>query len=203
MHILTRDEIIRRLDTQSSSQLHIDPILDRESQMGEVSIDLRLGYDFYVSVLTRNPTIDVVSTSNGGYGIPTHFQSTRRDIGDKFILYPGQVVLGTTLEYLALPANILAEIGVRSSYARLGMSLNSFAQPGYRGCVSLEIFNHGNIPIDLVVGSRVVQARLYEISTETEYLTRDRKYHAVVRPTLSKANQDPEIEKLMKYCRLH
>lgn len=189
---------IHRLLRKKKGGLHIDPLLDEVNQIGEVSIDLRLGCDFCVSVFTRNPSLELRASSNDGRGVPTHFQTTRRDIGHKFILYPRQIVLGTTLEYISLPDDVYADLSPRSSYLRLGLTSSSHIQPGYRGCISLEMFNHGNIPIELVVGCRLVQARLYEISQKTDYLSSARKYHAVVRPTLSKAGDDPDLKRLQR-----
>lgn len=196
MALLHKREL-KSLLTDGDDALHLDPLLDEDGQIGEVSIDLRLGCDFCVSVFTRNPSLELRPSSNDGRGVPTHFQTTRRDLGDKFILYPRQIVLGTTLEYVSLPKDIYADISPRSSYLRLGLTSSSHIQPGYRGCVSLEMFNHGNIPIELIVGCRLVQARLFRVSEDTDYLSTVRKYHAIVRPTLSKAGDDPDLSRLI------
>jgi dCTP deaminase len=195
--LLHKGEVMELL-RQSNDGLHIDPLLDPQEQIGEVSVDLRLGCDFCVSVFTRNPSLELRPSSHEGRGIPTHFQTTRRDIGDSFILYPRQVVLGTTLEYISLPRNIYADISPRSSYLRLGLTTSSHIQPGYRGCASLEMFNNGNIPIELIVGCRLVQARLFRVSGDTDYSSRTRKYHTIVRPTLSKAGDDADLNRLLQ-----
>lgn len=54
-----------------------------------------------------------------------------------------------------------ADINTMSSYNRVGLTLKSSFQPGFRGCVSLELFNHSNNPIELVVGRRLVQAGFF------------------------------------------
>ncbi|WP_458393722.1 hypothetical protein [Rhizobium brockwellii] len=72
-------------------------------------------------------------------------------------------------------------------------------QPGYRGCISLELANHSNTPLELVVGSRLVQLRLYSISNELSYLNGDaRKYYGDVRPTVSRFDRDPDLSMLAK-----
>jgi len=204
MRLLSRPELIATLQDTSPESLFLDPLLD-QAQIGAVSIDLRLGYDFLVSVLTRRPAIETHPVEGvKRRGVQSYFQETRRRLGDRFVLYPHQVVLSTTVEYLALPVNIMAEIMVRSSYGRLGIGISTTMQPGWRGTVPLEIFNHGNTPVEMVVGSCVCQAHLYEIDTPVSYIdgTASRKYFGTVRPTVSKADHDTELPVLSRMGRM-
>jgi dCTP deaminase len=197
MPLLQAPEIRRRMTTTGQERLYIDPLLE-DSQIGEVSVDLRLGPDFLVSLLTRKPAVELASATMRG--VSSYFRVTRRDIGQKFILYPSQIVLATTLEYVGLPADVYADIITRSSYSRLGVQLNTMIQPAFRGCIPLELVNHGNNPVELVVGSRVVQARLFSLSENSDYqdLSKDRKYLGNVRPIVSRAQDDVDLATLMK-----
>ncbi|MBY2913968.1 dCTP deaminase [Rhizobium leguminosarum] len=198
MEILDKNEINALLLADEPNSLFIEPMLD-SAQVGAVSVDLRLGYDFLVSILSRKPFIGVDGDGEGARGPERHFQGTRRDLGERFILYPNQVVLATTLEYICLPSNVMGDVIVRSSYARLGIHLNTMLQPGYRGCASLELANHSNNPIELVVGGRLVQLRTYRISNDHGYLEGNpRKYYGDVRPTVSRFDRDPDLEALAK-----
>ncbi|MGH2638125.1 MAG: dCTP deaminase, partial [Rhabdochlamydiaceae bacterium] len=183
-------------DTKEDS-LFIEPLLDG-TQIGAVALDLRLGYDFLVSIVTRQPSISLRPFPAKHRGIASHFQETRRDLGDRFILYPNQVVLTTTLEFVSMPPRMYADILSRSSYTRLGIHVNTMVQPGFRGCVPLELFNHGNNAVELVVGSRICQARFFEIDEAQHYANTGgpRKYYGDVRPTVSKADRDPDLQKL-------
>lgn len=204
MRLLTKDELIKSLDSRDNDSLHIEPLLDRNQQIGAVSVDLRLGYDFLVSILTRQPAIEVSPPAgNQRRGVGSFFQETRRRVGERFILYPHQAVLTTTLEYLSLPNKILADVSIRSSYGRLGLSLNTSIQPGWRGTVSLEIFNHGNTPIEMVVGSCVCQARFYELDDGVAYGGNSApwKYFGTVRPTVSRVSNDQEFQLLAEMHR--
>lgn len=200
MDLLRKDELRAALASNEADSLFLDPLLE-EDQVGDVTIDLRLGYDFHVSILTRNPSIELVNDDQTiiRRSIGTYFQETRRDLGDTFVLYPHQVVIATTLEYLSLPKNIYADILSRSSYTRLGIHIATMIQPGFRGCVPLELFNHGNSAVELIVGSRLCQARLLRSSTGGSYLPPDgmRKYFGEVRPTISRADQDKELRQLI------
>jgi dCTP deaminase len=85
----------------------------------------------------------------------------------------------------------------RSSYARLGMPINVMVQPGYRGSIGVQLFNHGNNPLELVVGSRVFQARFFELdSARTHVGAGDRKYLGNVRPAVSRASEDHDLARL-------
>lgn len=200
MRLLTRRELLESLARDSADSISLDPLL-REDQVGEVSVDLRLGYDFLVSVLTRSPAVELKSSPGAKFrGIQTYFQETRRTLGERFVLYPHQLVLGTTVEYLALPSNVYTDVSVRSSYARLGIGISTSLQPGWRGCIPLELFNHGNTPVELVVGSCICQAKFYEIANQVQYVSeaRGRKYFGSIRPVVSKAKRDKDLAVLAK-----
>lgn len=192
---MIKSEILERLSRTDGLRLGIEPLLD-ETQIGEMTVDLRLGYDFLVSIVTRRPYIGVARDDERFRPISTYFQPTRRELGERFILYPDQVVLTTTLEYIALPSDCYADVLTRSSYTRLGISVSTMVQPGFRGCFSIELFNHGNNPIELVVGAKMFQMRLTKLSDGLTYGGLDRKYFGNVRPTPSRAADDEDLQKL-------
>ncbi|NDI85472.1 dCTP deaminase [Undibacterium crateris] len=197
MSLWTKPEIIKALSDPDSG-LSVAPLISTD-QVNEVSVDLRLGYDFLVSVHTRAAFIDVsAEQQQGGASLASHFDETRRRLGDTFILYPDQLVLATTLEYVGLPANCYADVMPRSSYSKLGVGLYAMLQPGYRGCVPLELLNHGNVPVRLTVGARICQMRLTRIAEDTDYhaQSQPRKYYGQVRPAVSKASVDEELIRL-------
>lgn len=194
MHLLSRPDLLRMLNDDGPNGIGLSPLLTEE-QIGAVSIDLRLGYDFLVSVLTRRPAIEPHPAPHiKKRGIDSYFQETRRNLGEHFVLYPHQVVLSTTVEYLSLPLNVYADISIRSSYGRLGIGVSTTMQPGWRGAIPMEIFNHGNTPVEVVVGSCICQARFYRIENQEEYVGKgQRKYFGSVRPVVSRADKDSEL----------
>lgn len=193
MTVLHKTELEALLASDDPDSLFVDPLLD-EKQVGDLSIDLRLGYDFLVSIVTRQPSISIRGSNDKSHRtISSYFQETRRDIGSGFVLYPNQVVLATSLEFVALPSNVYGDILSRSSVTRLGIHINTMIQPGFRGCVPLELFNHGNNAIELVSGSRICQLRLSRISENGNYSAQPRKYFGDVRPTVSKADKDSDL----------
>jgi hypothetical protein len=56
-------------------------------------------------------------------------------------------------------------------------------QPGFRGCFPIELFNAGNNPVELVVGGRIFQTRLFALRDESDYgaAMEPRKYVGNVR----------------------
>ncbi len=176
-----------------SKDLIIRPLLDND-QIGEVSVDFRIGQDFLVSYLGRDVSIDVTGETKDK-PLNTFFDETRRMVGEAFVFHPNQVVLCSTLEYVKLPPNVFMSLTTRSSYSRLGFSLSTVVQPGYCGCISIELTNTGNVPVKVLVGARVLQARFFKINSKAEY-HQDRKYLCQVRPQVSKALEDKEFERL-------
>lgn len=199
MELLTLEKLRLELASSDVDSIFVDPLLD-DSQVGAVTIDFRLGYDFLVSILTRKPSIDIAGNASGHRGVSSYFQETRRELGDRFVLYPGQIALTTSLEYLALPKDVLADVMSRSSFSRLGIQVATMMQPGYRGCIPLELFNHGNSPVELVVGCRICQVRFLKITGDAGYLGQgQRKYFCNVRPTVSRVEKDRELAILSNF----
>lgn len=197
MSVLHKSEIEQLLISNDPESLFIDPLLD-QNQIGDLAVDLRLGYDFLVSIVTRQPSISIRGSDRSNRTINSHFQETRREIGSGFVLYPNQVVLATSLEFVALPNNVYGDVLSRSSITRLGVHINTMIQPGFRGCVPLELFNHGNNAVELVVGSRICQLRMSRLSEDGNYAAHPRKYYGDVRPSVSRADKDKEMELLNK-----
>lgn len=195
MTLLYKSAVQERLRDTSAKRLTIQPLLD-EAQIGEVSIDLRLGPDFLVSVLTRKAFIGTVHSDPDFRGTQSFFQSTRREIGDRFMLYPNQIVLACTLEYIGIPDDLYVDIISRSSYSRMGIQFACMIQPGFRGCFPLELINHGNNPVELVVGSRICQARIHRLGQTADYgaASNTRKYFGNIRPMVSRAADDEDVQ---------
>lgn len=192
---LNKDEINSLL---SSKELFLYPILDN-NQIGDISIDLRVGTDFLFQHQGRSAHINTSSNELSSKSIKSNFTQARRKIGEKLLLHPFQPTLFSTLEYIKLPNNIYAVLSLRSSYSRLGLTISTIVQPGYCGCISVEVINCGNIPIEIVSGTRFLQARLIKVEgNNLDYFTNTRKYACQVRPIPSKANEDNELKFLQQ-----
>ena len=191
---LTKQEIEGRI---TRKELVISPLLE-PSQISSVSVDFRLGCDFMASIQGRDPFIDA-SIRDGKVGnIHNFFQETRRQLGDTFILHPSQTILASSLEYFKMPNDLMALANLRSSYARLGLNILSRLEPGYCGCVNVELTNPGKSAIRLTVGACMFQMHFIEIKREQLYYDRPRKYLCQVRPQPSNLYNDDDLEVLQE-----
>lgn len=196
--ILTKNQIEQKL---ASDELIIRPLLDRQKQINEVGVDFRLGYDFLVTIHGREAYLNASLNREAGYperGASNHFQETRRQLGETFILHPNQTVLATSLEYIKLPNDLLLMLAMRSSYSRLGITISTIVQPGYCGCMSLELTNNNFMPINLTVGVRLFQGIFVSVQGQANYFNQTRKYACQVRPEPSAALKDQDLEILNK-----
>ena len=195
MSVLSKNKLVSLINSESG--FVVTPILDN-SQIGYASIDLRLGTDFKVSIQTREPVIDVTCRP-----VQTFFQNTYRDFGEKFNLYPNQLVLGSTFEYIRIPKTHIGLLTTRSSINRLGISINSIVQPGYSGTLTIELCNNGENTIGLITGMRIVQLMLLELSDtlENDYINSQSKYICNTGPAVSGFRGDLELDTLEKIRR--
>ena len=69
------------------------------------------------------------------------------------------MVLASTLEYVRLPKSISAYVTSRSKWGRLGLVIATATaiHPGFTGTITLELVNHGNIPLVLYPGLAIAQ----------------------------------------------
>jgi dCTP deaminase len=200
---LTKKDIAERISsTDKAKRIVIRPLLSEKDQLGEMTIDLRLGTDFLVSNFGRESSISVTGDeeSRPFYSL---FGETRRLIGQSFTFYPHQNVLCSTLEYIKLPNDVFLTLSPRSSYSRLGFNLSTIVQPGYCGCVSVELINTGSVPVKVLTGARILQARLFKIDDGVEYFSTNRKYFCQVRPQLSKAGTEKDLAILRRMSGTH
>ncbi len=192
--LLCKSQILELIE---NGTLVISPLLDT-GQVGEMSIDLRLGYNFLVTIHGSNPFIDASLKNKNQFPISSSFQETRRWLGETFLMHPNQTVLTSTLEYIKLPPNVYAELSMRSSYLRMGLSISAVVQPGYCGCFSMEFTNVNHVPINVTVGAPILQVRLHQLETATNYFSKPRKYVCQVRPVASAVNEDSDLQLLKR-----
>ena len=97
--------------------------------------------------------------------------SSRSPTDGVFMLHPGEFVLGSTLERVALPDDLVARIEGKSSLGRLGLLIHStagFIDAGFDGHVTLELANVASLPITIYPGMKIGQISFMEMSTPAE-----------------------------------
>ena len=158
--VLSDRTIARLLD---EGRILIDPY--DESLLQPSSVDVRVDRFFRVFHNARYPYIDVRE--------PQEDLTELVEIDDErpFILHPGEFVLGSTLERIVLPDDLVARLEGKSSLGRLGLLIHStagFIDPGWDGHVTLELSNVANLPITIYHGMKIGQISFVQLSEPAE-----------------------------------
>jgi dCTP deaminase len=195
MSVLSKKELAGRLQEKDESRrLVITPILDKESQLDGPGIDLRLSNQLTVFKMQNISHINVGDVHD--FEIRKVQSEVVIPFGKTFILHPKTLVLGSTLEYVALPNDLTGILEGRSSWARLGLLIATACaiDPGYKGCITLELSNLGNLPLYLIPGVRLAKLILSTTSSDSIYENKKRKYFAQIGPEFSKAHLDDDLK---------
>ena len=194
MTTLSKPDIVKRIKTERrpSKVLVITPLLDPKSQIGDSSVDVRLGTEFIVLKQTNLATIDPYDSQNAQQRIGRYQERVRVGFGEEFILHPNQLVLGSTLEYIAMPQNLTARVDGRSSWGRLGLIIATASSiaPAFKGVVTLELINAGQSPLVLRPGIIIAQLVLSSVSREVAYSGR---YDFPTGPQFSRIHEDKDM----------
>lgn len=165
-----------------NGKIVVDPF--DENLIGPASLDIRLGYKFRVFKNYNAEVIDIKNYNddvlyeikNKDFSIQVGKYSDLYLLGEKndgFIIHPGEFILASVYEYIKLPDNIAAQIHGRSSIGRLGLLVHTSAgwiDPGYKGNITLEIYNVNKIPIKVYPLMKIAQIIFFEIdSVEVPY----------------------------------
>ena len=156
------DRTIRRL--LEEGRIGIDPYADELIQPS--SLDVRVDRYFRVFRNSRYPYIDVKE--------PMEDLTELVEVSDEeqpFILHPGEFVLGSTLERITLPDDLVARLEGKSSLGRLGLLIHStagFIDPGWDGHVTLELSNVANLPITIYTGMKIGQLSFVQLTEAAE-----------------------------------
>jgi len=149
--LIGKGEFLRLLDNR---ELLIEPLLDRDAQVGTLGVDLRLDCFFREFGRTRQPIVTPALDSHAT------FLREVEPFRDRFYLQPGEFALGQSLEYLALPNTLLGLLNGRSSLGRRGLIVHAtanFVDPGWHGHLVFELANLGSMPLELMPLLRVAR----------------------------------------------
>lgn len=148
------------------------------SQIGPASIDLRLAADFKVFRTSHLALID----PKQGFPADMMMDDHRVPPEKPFIIHPGNFVLASTVEAIAVPDNYVVRVEGKSTLARMGILVHTagFVDPGFSGNITLEISNQSNVAIALYPGMFICQIAVHEMSSDAEVPYHKRKrsvYH--------------------------
>jgi dCTP deaminase len=158
--VVLSDRTIRRL--LSEGRIGIDPY--DASLVQPSSVDVRVDRYFRVFRNSRYPYINVKEAQED-------LTELVEVDGEPFILHPGEFVLGSTLERVTLPDDLVARLEGKSSLGRLGLLIHStagFIDPGWDGHVTLELSNVANLPITIYRGMKIGQLSFVQLTEPAE-----------------------------------
>jgi dCTP deaminase len=180
--ILSDRDIKKELE---AGRVVIDPFDERAIQPS--SVDLHVDSQFRVFANSRYPYIDVRKP------MPDLTELVEIKEDDPFILHPGEFVLGSTLERVALPDDLVARLEGKSSLGRLGLLIHStagYVDPGWDGYLTLELSNVANLSITIYAGMKIGQISFFRLTTPAEVpygsKTTRSKYQGQRGPTASR-----------------
>lgn len=147
----------------AAGRIVIDPFDD--SMVQPSSIDVKISNLFRVF---RNHTAGIIDVKQDQASL-TELITIPTD--GVFMLHPGEFVLGSTLERIAVPDDLVARIEGKSSLGRLGLIIHStagFIDAGFDGHVTLELTNIATLPITLYPGMKIGQVSFMQMTTPAD-----------------------------------
>lgn len=177
--ILSDKTILKMMD---EGTLKISPI--EEGQVQPASVDIRLGNTF--SIVEDSPSGIITLENEIKYKTITT---------DTYILLPNQFVLATTMEYFDLPNDLTAFVEGRSSLGRMGLFIQNagWVDPGFKGEITLELYNANRCAIELKAGRRVGQLVFAKMDGEA-LNPYNGKYQGQTGATGSRVFMDKEVK---------
>ncbi len=172
-----------------TGRIRIDPY--EEAHVQPSSVDLRVDRVFRVFENHRYPLIDPRTYQ------PDLTKEMVVEPDGRFILHPGEFVLGATYERIRLADDIVARLEGKSSLGRIGLLIHStagFVDPGFDGYLTLELANVANLPIAIYPQMLIGQVSFYQLTTPADHpygsLEAGSKYQGQRGPTASRVHEN-------------
>jgi dCTP deaminase len=149
----------------AAGRIVIDPL--DESLIQPSSIDVRISNLFRVF---RNHTRAVLDVKEDLRDLTEPIEMPE-DGSKPFMLHPGEFVLGSTHERIAVPDDLVGRVEGKSSLGRLGLLIHStagFIDAGFDGHITLELANVASLPITLYPGMKIGQVSFMQMTTPAE-----------------------------------
>jgi len=143
-----------------AGRIVIDPL--DESCIQPSSIDVKISNLFRVF---RNHTAPVIDVKKD---LTDLTELIEVPLDGVFMLHPGEFVLGSTLERVAIADDLVARVEGKSSLGRLGLLIHStagFIDAGFDGHITLELSNVANLPITVYPGMKIGQVSFMNMTT--------------------------------------
>ncbi|MDO8634809.1 MAG: dCTP deaminase [Dehalococcoidia bacterium] len=151
--------------------------------IGGNSLDVRLGSYFITHRRANVSNID----PNGNMLAERRAEieeETFVPIGDYFVLHPRQFAIGGTLEYIGMPEDLSAYVTGKSSWGRLGLVIATATgiHAWFRGIITLELANVGEVPLLLYPGRSIAQLFFHSTTPQLFNEADQSSYFGAVKP---------------------
>jgi dCTP deaminase len=185
-------------DSQIRELIQIQPFERAMKRPGRISFgvssygyDIRVGSKFKIFTPTpRSGGITIVDPKNFHDDLFVEIDCAKTG-SDHVIIPPNSFALCETVEYIAIPRDVLAICVGKSTYARCGLVLNvTPLEPEWRGKVTLEISNTTPLPAKVYADEGIGQLIFLkaEMTCETSYADKSGKYQDQTGLTLPKVD---------------
>lgn len=143
--------------------------------------DIQLGTTFKETI-DKDAILDPKTVSDADYVMHTR--------SGPLTVPPGGFILGHSVEYFRMPANITGLVKTKSTYARLGIVVghDTVIEAGWEGILTIEIANHGTNPVRIYPGEGIAQVVFFKATDECDVSYGDRagKYNRQSGVTVSR-----------------
>ena len=161
--VILSDRTLR--EQLAAGRIVIDPL--DEALIQPSSIDVRISNLFRVF---RNHTRGVIDVKQDMVDL-TELVEIAEHGDDPFMLHPGEFVLGSTYERIAVPNDLVGRVEGKSSLGRLGLLIHStagFIDAGFDGHITLELANVASLPITLYPGMKIGQVSFMQMTSPAD-----------------------------------
>ena len=172
-----------------SNRIVIDPLGDNCIQ--PASVDVHLDSHLLLFRGSRQAYIDIRKDQSN----LTEMFEIKDD--EPFMLHPNEFVLGSTVEFIGIPDDLVSRLEGKSSLGRVGLLIHStagYVDPGWKGHLTLELSNVSSLPITLYYGMKIGQLSFSQLTVPADRLYGDpslgSKYQGQTEPSPSKAHED-------------
>jgi dCTP deaminase len=165
--VLSAGHLRQRIASAVTSRRHLGVVpLDVEA-IQAASLDVHLGNWFVYARRARLGMVQIQDPAQAQLLMTVGREETFVSKGQKFVIHPGDLVLGATLEFVALPLDLMAFVEGKSRLGRLGLFVATASQvaPGFHGVIVLELANAGTVPLELEPGMPIAQL-VFQVMSE-------------------------------------
>jgi dCTP deaminase len=205
--VILRAERIAALLREGRKTTAVDPLvitptpdLDALAKSGSASVDLRLGTWFLSLRHSRMSHVSVKQPGSPAQLTKTHYVT----FGETYYLHPKTFVLAVTLEWIRVPSRYAAYVVGKSSWGRRGLIIATATgvHPGYKGCLTLELSNVGELPIAVQPGISICQLFFHRAEGTGSHVDRS-AFVGLRKPTLGDIEPDEVARLLADAAKLH